>query len=29
VAAGVMNFPEEIEAVLREIRALTMKPAAA
>lgn len=29
VAAGVMNVPDEIEAVLREIRALTMKSAAA
>ena len=28
VAAGIMNFPEEIETVLREIRALTMKSAA-
>jgi len=29
VAAGIMNFPEEIEAVLRDIRALTVKTAAA
>ena len=28
VAAGIMNFPEEIETVLREIRALTAKSAA-
>jgi selenocysteine lyase/cysteine desulfurase len=26
VAAGIMNFPDEIEAVLREIRALVQKP---
>ena len=29
VAAGIMNVPEEIEKVLREIRALTPKSAAA
>ena len=29
VAAGVMNFPEEIETVLRELRTLAKKPAAA
>ena len=29
VAAGIMNFPEEIETVLREIRALASKSAAA
>jgi hypothetical protein len=29
VAAGVMNFPDEIERVLREIRALPTKSAAA
>jgi hypothetical protein len=28
VAAGVMNFPEEIDAVLREIRAIVSKSAA-
>jgi isopenicillin-N epimerase len=28
VAAGVMNFPDEIERVLREIRALPTKSAA-
>jgi isopenicillin-N epimerase len=27
VAAGIVNFPEEIDAVLREIRALTPKAA--
>jgi selenocysteine lyase/cysteine desulfurase len=27
VAAGVMNFPEEIDRVLGEIRAMTAKPA--
>ena len=29
VAAGIMNVPEEIETVLREIRALPTKSAAA
>ena len=27
VGAGIMNFPEEIDAVLREVRALTGRPA--
>ena len=29
VAAGIMNFPDEIERVLREIRALATKSAGA
>ena len=29
VAAGIMNFPQEIEKVLREIRALATKSASA